>query len=153
MILNDEVIKDGLNYHNHWISLSKKILAKSHLEANARIRELETAMAKESNEQYKSQISRLHKEVRVAKNNFALAEQLLDWVDKAIEGEEVCDFAESFPLVRKAVDLYFRIQELEVKLWDLRKIIERNSKDLPSEFSQLLDDHFWEIAQAEKETK
>ena len=81
------------------------------------------------------------------------AEQLLDWVDKAIEGEEVCDFAESFQLVRKAVDLYSRIQGLEAKLWDLRKIIERNSKDLPSEFSQLLDDHFWEIAQAEKEAK
>ena len=81
------------------------------------------------------------------------AEQLLDWVDKAIEGEEVCDFAESFQLVRKAVDLYSRIQGLEAKLWDLREIIERNSKDLPSEFSQLLDDHFWEIAQAEKEAK
>jgi hypothetical protein len=95
MILSDEVIKDGLNYHNHLISLS--------------------------------------------------AEQLLDWVDKAIEGEEICDFAESFQLVRKAVDLYSRIQGLEAKLWDLREIIERNSKDLPSEFSQLLDDHFWEV--------
>jgi hypothetical protein len=44
MILSDEVIKDGLNYHNHWISLSKEILAKSHLEANARVRELETRL-------------------------------------------------------------------------------------------------------------
>ena len=146
MILSDEVIKYGLNYHNHWISLSREIFAKSHLEANSRIRELEAAKAGESNEQHKSQISRLNEEVRVAKNNFVLAEQLLDWVDKAIEGDEVCDFAESFQLVRKAVDLYSRIQGLEAKLWDLREIIERNSKDLPSEFSQLLDDHFWEIA-------
>ena len=44
MILSDEVIKDGLNYHNHWISLSREILAKSHLEANARIQELETKL-------------------------------------------------------------------------------------------------------------
>lgn len=116
MILNDEEIKES---HAPY-----PVFRDSHLEANARIRELEAAKAEESNEQYKSQISRLNEEVRVAKNNFVLAEQLLDWVDKAIEGEEVCDFAESFQLVRKAVDLYSRIQGLEAKLLELTEIVD-----------------------------
>ena len=39
-----------------------------------------------------------------------------------------------------------RADRAEAKLRELREIIERNSKDLPAEFSRLVDDHFWEIA-------
>lgn len=33
----------------------------------------------------------------------------------------------------------------EAKLRELRKLIERNSKDLPAEFSRLVDDRFWDL--------
>jgi hypothetical protein len=38
-----------------------------------------------------------------------------------------------------------RKTDLWVKLQELRGIIERNLKDLPSEFSQLINDRFWEL--------
>jgi hypothetical protein len=46
MILSDVEIKNGLNYHSQWFWLGKgkEILAKSHFEANARIRELEAKL-------------------------------------------------------------------------------------------------------------
>ena len=119
MILSDEVIKDGLNYHNHWISLSREILAKSHLEANARIKKLETKLL----------------EIGTA---LGMADNLGTIIEYgAIHAKDLSD---DLSRVNQ------RKMELWVKLQGLREIIERNSKDLPSEFSQLLDDHFWEIA-------
>lgn len=40
MILSDDEINDGLNYHGHWLAPNKEILIESHLEANAKIKEL-----------------------------------------------------------------------------------------------------------------
>jgi hypothetical protein len=33
----------------------------------------------------------------------------------------------------------------EAKLRKFSEVIERNQKDLPAEFSRLVDDHFWEL--------
>ena len=42
-------------------------------------------------------------------------------------------------------DLRERASRTEAKLRELREVIERNQKDLPQEFSRLVDDHFWEL--------
>ena len=92
MILSDKQIETG-----DWTYTSFQI---SHLEANAELR-------------------KAGERIRELENELVLAEQLLNWIDAAIDGERVCDFAESFPLVMKVVDLYSRIRELEVKLREL----------------------------------
>jgi len=129
MLSDDEIKTD-------WTLRHDDRLWDSHLEANARIRELEAklqesagspdfwamraAKAEEANEQYKSQISRLNKEVRVAKNDLVLAEQLIGWIDAAVDGEGVCDFAESFPMVRQVADLWHDKRCLEMQLENCR---------------------------------
>ena len=44
MIYTDDEIQTGLNYHGHWLELDTKMLSRSHLAANARIRELEARL-------------------------------------------------------------------------------------------------------------
>jgi predicted nucleic acid-binding Zn-ribbon protein len=119
MILSDEEIKV-----DDWGTYT--VFKQSHLEANARIRELEAKLL----------------EIGTA---LGMADNLGTIIEYgAIHAKDLSD---DLSRVNQ------RKMELWVKLQGLREIIERNSKDLPSEFSQLLDDHFWEIAQAEKETK
>ena len=43
-------------------------------------------------------------------------------------------------------DCWKEIFQLRAKLRELGQVIERNQKDLPAEFSRLVDGHFWEIA-------
>jgi hypothetical protein len=43
-------------------------------------------------------------------------------------------------------DCWKEIFQLRAKLLELGQVIERNQKDLPAEFSRLVDGHFWEIA-------
>lgn len=40
-----------------------------------------------------------------------LSDNLLDWIQAILNGEEVSDFALSFPIVRKVQDLYLRLEE------------------------------------------
>jgi hypothetical protein len=112
MILSDEEIKV-----DDWGTYT--VFKQSHLEANARIRELEAKLL----------------EIGTA---LGMADNLGTIIEYgAIHAKDLFN------------DLS-RVNQRKMKLWvklqGLREIIERNSKDLPSEFSQLLDDHFWEIA-------
>jgi hypothetical protein len=83
--------------------------------------------------------------IRELENELVLAEQLLNWIDAAIDGERVCDFAESFPLVMKVVDLYSRIRELEAKLRELYGYLLQADKDGESNIPQELGNEIEEL--------
>ena len=118
MILSDKQIETG-----DWTYTSFQI---SHLEANAELR-------------------KAGERIRELENELVLAEQLLNWIDAAIDGERVCDFAESFPLVMKVVDLYSRIRELDAKLRELYGYLLQADKDGESNIPQEIGNEIEEI--------
>lgn len=51
--------------------------------------------------------------LRALQNQFTELMAVQTWIEEVVDGKEVCDFALSFPIVRKIVDLVARAKDKE----------------------------------------
>lgn len=69
-------------------------------------------------EQVVDERAELKERLREAENAAVEQGAILHWIAEALDGKPVCDFAESFPLVRRVVDLRAQLRVLEAELRD-----------------------------------
>lgn len=53
--------------------------------------------------------------IRELENAYVEVSAILEWVEAALTGREVSEFAESFPIVRLAMDTYSSVMAVEEK--------------------------------------
>lgn len=112
---------------NNFIHLGRRA-AKIFKEDNKRISELERQLARSEKtrvdaendlrdgyhrrfNEFKQQLAEAQAKLRATENAYIEMGAMVEWIEKALNGEQVSDFAESYPLVRAVVDMQAKLRE------------------------------------------